>query len=368
MIARIMRTLAELQRGAGTPGPGAPGGLALDVRAVRTFDTPEFAGMTFLEVETGSALNRVQGMPFGWSINPYRGCSHACAYCFARPTHAYLNMSPVADFERRVVVKTNLVEVLRRELVRPSWAGEHVALGTNTDPYQRCEGRYGLMPGVIDALAEFLTPFSILTKGTLVTRDIDRLAAAARRVDVSAALTIGMLDDALWRSSEPGTPSPRARLDAVRALNDRGIPTGVMLAPIMPGLNDGHDELAALVDAAAAAGATHITPIVLHLRRSGERGRGGPPRPPGWQSVREVFWPWLTERHPELVGRYEALYRGASASAEYRREIEGFVAARRRSAWRRHGHPRAGSRRSRVQGAAVVARTPPGRGEQLRLW
>jgi DNA repair photolyase len=243
--------------------------------------------------------------------------------CFARPTHTYLNLNPLGDFEKTVVVKTNVVEVLRRELAKPSWSGEHVAMGTNTDPYQRCEGRYRLMPGIIEALAESLTPFSILTKGTLITRDLELLAAAAERVPVAAALTVGMLDEALWRSSEPGTPSPRARLDAVRALNDAGIPTGVMLAPIMPGLNDDAARLRALVDAAARAGAVHITPIVLHLR-------------PG---VREVFWPWLTEHHPELVDRYAALYRRADAGKAYRDEVGEFIRDERRAAWRRHGKP-----------------------------
>ena len=143
--------------------------------------------------------------------------------CFARPSHAYLNLSPGEDFEKTVVVKTNVDEVLRRELAKPTWRGEHVAMGTNTDPYQRCEGRYRLMPGIVDALAESLTPFSILTKGTLITRDLERLAAAAERVDAGCALTIGMLDRDLWRASEPGTPSPKARLDTVRALNEAGL-------------------------------------------------------------------------------------------------------------------------------------------------
>jgi DNA repair photolyase len=243
--------------------------------------------------------------------------------CFARPSHSYLNLSPLGDFERTIVVKTNLVEVLRRELARPSWTGEHVAMGTNTDPYQRCEGRYRLMPGVIDALAEGLTPFSILTKGTLIIRDLEPLRAAAERVYVSCALTIGMLDRELWRQVEPGAPSPQARLDAVTTLRRAGISVGVMLAPIMPGLNDDPDTLDALVDAAAAAGAAHITPIVLHLR-------------PG---VRELFWPWLAQAHPELVDRYRQLYRGANAAAEYRKRVEGFVAERRRAAWARHGRP-----------------------------
>ncbi len=272
--------------------------------------------------------------------------------CFARPTHAYLNLSPLGDFERTVVVKTNVVEVLRRELARPSWVGEHVAMGTNTDPYQRCEGRYGLMPGIIEALAASATPFSILTKGTLITRDLPVLAAAAKRVPVAAALTVGMLDETVWRDAEPGTPSPAARLSAVRRLNDAGIPTGVMLAPIMPDLNDDRAQLAELVDAAARAGAAHITPIVLHLR----------------PKVREVFWPWLTARHPELVDRYAALYRGSTAAAAYREEVEAFVRAERAKAWRRHGRPevpaqwrgRPGERRSPVTADPARPEVPTG--------
>ncbi len=243
--------------------------------------------------------------------------------CFARPSHAYLNMSPLGDFERTIVVKTNVAEVLRRELARTSWRGEHVAMGTNTDNYQRAEGRYRLMPGIIGALTEALTPFSILTKGTLITRDIPLLQAAAQRMPVSAALTIGMLDETVWREAEPGTPSPIARLAAVRKLNHAGIPTGIMLAPIMPGLNDDREQLSALVDAAVRTGATNVTPIVLHLR-------------PG---VREAFWPWLTEHHPELVGRYKALYRGSQAAASYRDEVQAFVKAQRAAAWKRHGGP-----------------------------
>src|SRR5680860_1233725 len=229
-------TLADLQRDPAAAPPDGRGTLPIAVSRTRTFDTPEFAGMTF-----------------PWSINPYRGCSHACTYCFARPTHAYLNLSPLDDFERTVVVKTNVAEVLRRELARRSWKGEHVAMGTNTDPYQRCEGRYRLMPGIIRALAESYTPFSVLTKGTLITRDLDELVAARRKVPVTAAMTIGMLDEQLWRDAEPGTPSPAARLRAVRQLNDAGIPTGIMLAPIMPGLNDDPEQLSALVEAAARA-------------------------------------------------------------------------------------------------------------------
>ena len=276
--------------------------------------------------------------------------------CFARPTHSYLNLSPLGDFEKTIVVKTNVAAVLKRELAKPSWKGEQVAMGTNTDPYQRCEGRYRLMPGIIEALGESRTPFSILTKGTLITRDIDRLLTAAEHVPVTAAMTIGMLDEDVWRSSEPGTPSPAARLSAVRALNDAGIPTGVMLAPIMPGLNDDPEQLSALVDRIATAGATHITPIVLHLR-------------PG---VREVFWPWLEQHHPELVERYRGLYRRSDAADEYRRAVTDFVVAQRKAAWRRHGKPtpppawqmdQGGPRR----GSHAVRGSGENGGEQLQL-
>ena len=344
-----MQRLADLQRAPGVVPADLPQ-LPLKVANVRTFDTPEFAGMQFLEVEASSALNRVKGMGFAWSINPYRGCSHSCNYCFARPTHKYLNLSPLEDFEKKIIVKTNVAEVLRRELAKPSWKGERVAMGTNTDPYQRCEGRYELMPGIIRNLAESRTPFSILTKGTLITRDIKLLSEAAEQVPVTAAMTIGMLDEKLWRSSESGTPSPAARLSAVRALNDAGIPTGVMLAPIMPGLNDDKEQLAALVHRIAAAGATHITPIVLHLR-------------PG---VREVFWPWLEREHPELVARYETLYRRSNAPEDYRKAVSAFVAEQRNQAWRRYGRPKA---RTILDGDLSRADGGPGEdhSEQLRL-
>ncbi|MGH8929072.1 MAG: radical SAM protein [Egibacteraceae bacterium] len=345
-----MTSIRDLQRAPDASPAAAPPTLPLQIERVRTFETPEFSGMRFLEVEAKSALNRVRGMPFPWSINPYRGCSHACRYCFARPSHTYLNLSPLDDFERTIVVKVNVAEVLRRELARPSWKGEQVAMGTNTDPYQRCEGRYRLMPGIIEALAEGLTPFSILTKGTLVTRDLEALRAAADRVSVTCALTIGMLDRRLWREAEPGTPSPQARLEAVARLNRAGIPTGVMIAPIMPGLNDDPDALDAVVDAAAAAGATHITPIVLHLR-------------PG---VRELFWPWLEQAYPALVGRYQQLYRGSSATAAYRKDVEALVAERRRLAWARHGRPDGHPTVRGVPRKRAPAQ-PSTQGHQLRL-
>jgi DNA repair photolyase len=223
--------------------------------------------------------------------------------CFARRTHEWLEFDSGRDFDTQVVVKTNLVEVLERELARPSWQREHVALGTNTDPYQRAEGRYRLMPGVIRALARSGTPFSILTKGTLLRRDVPLLAAAAADVPVGLGVSMAIWDDGLHSALEPGVPTPRARLDLVRALTDAGLPCGVFLAPVLPGLTDIIEHLDAAIGAIAAAGASGVTVIPLHLR-------------PG---AKEWFMAWLRGAHPELVLRYERMYvKRAYVPAEYR--------------------------------------------------
>src|SRR3954462_15637878 len=187
---------------------------------LRSIEVPEFPGLTFHEVRAKTALNVVpkgSAMPFAHTINTFRGCSHSCVYCFARGTHEWLELDSGADFDQQIVVKTNVVEVLRRELARSSWKREHVALGTNTDPYQRAEGRYRLMPGVIDALADSGTPFSILTKGTLARRDLPRLADAALAVPIQLAMSIAVFDDELQDAVEPGTPTATARLATVLA-------------------------------------------------------------------------------------------------------------------------------------------------------
>jgi DNA repair photolyase len=285
--------------------------------ARKTFDTPEFRGITFIETEAKSVINRVPGgaLPFDWTINPYRGCSHACVYCFARPTHTYLDMNAGRDFENKIVVKVNASEVLRRELAAKRWKGEHIAMGTGTDPYQRAEGRYRLMRGIIQALIDHRNPFSILTKGTLILRDLDLLVQAAEVAPVSAAFSIGTLDEQVWRETEPGTPHPKARMEAVRTLTEAGIPTGILMAPILPGLSDAPEQLRAVVEAAIDAGATHVSPILLHLR-------------PG---VREEFLPWLETEHPDLVERYLQLYRQSYGPRTMRdalgRQVSSLVAA-----------------------------------------
>jgi DNA repair photolyase len=250
-------------------------------------------------------------MPFRWTINPYRGCTHACKFCFARPTHKYLDFDPDRDFEREIVVKVNVPEVLRTELARPSWKGEHVALGTNTDPYQWVEGRYKLMPGIWEAFRDFANPCSVLTKSPLVLRDLKLLQEINEVAPVSANLSVPTLDEKAWRATEPHTPNPRARLEAVAELNRAGIPTGVLIAPLMPGINDSPEQVERILDLATEAGATHIGGIALHLR--GE--------------VREVFFDWLRSQRPDLVPRYEQLdSRGAYAPPAERQRLQDLAA------------------------------------------
>src|SRR5271170_415383 len=288
-----------------------------DEAIVRRFDAPEALETRFYEVRARSILNRVPAssrMPFRWTINPYRGCAHACVYCIARPTHTYLGFNAGRDFEREIVVKVNAPEVLRVELARPSWKGEHVALGTNTDPYQWVEGRYRLMEGIWEALRDAAggagNPCSVLTKSPLLLRDLPLMLQIAERVSFSACLSIPTLDEKAWRATEPHTPNPRARLEAVAELNRAGIPTGVLIAPLMPGVNDAPHQVEPLLEAATRAGATSIGGVALHLR--GE--------------VKGIFMDWLRSQRPDLVERYEELYsRGAYAPKEERERLARLV-------------------------------------------
>jgi DNA repair photolyase len=294
-----------------------------DEAVVRHFDAPEALQTRFYEVRARSILNRVPAasrMPFRWTINPYRGCAHACIFCFARPTHKYLDFDAGRDFEREIVVKVNSPELLRAELARSSWKGEHVALGTNTDPYQWVEGRYRLMEGIWEVMRDAAggagNPCSILTKSPLLLRDLPLMLQIAQRTQFNAGLSIPTLDEKAWRATEPHTPNPRARLEAVAELNRAGISTGILIAPLMPGINDAPEQVEPLLAAAMDAGASSIGGIALHLR----------------SGVKDVFMEWLRSARPDLVGRYEELYRrGAYAPSQERKRLAAMV--------RRSGRP-----------------------------
>jgi DNA repair photolyase len=280
-----------------------------DPAVVRHFDAPEALDTRFYEIRAKSALNRVpeaSRMPFRWTVNPYRGCSHACKFCFARPTHTYLGFNAGRDFEREIVVKVNTPELVRAGLSKRSWEGEHVALGTNTDPYQWVESKYELMPGVWEAMRDHRNPCSVLSKSPLMLRDIDLFKELVEVTDFSAMFSIPTLDPKAWRASEPHTPHPRKRMEAVAELNRQGIPCGILIAPLMPGINDGPGQVEEILELAAEAGAVSVGGVALHLR--GE--------------VRQVFMDWLESYRPDLVPRYRELYRrGAYAPADVRERL-----------------------------------------------
>lgn len=251
-------------------------------------------GLCVEPIRAKSALNRVNApsMPFLWSLNPYRSCSHSCPYCYARAYHEWLELDAGADFDTRILVKENLPELLSRELARPSWRGELVAIGTAVDPYQPAEGKYRLTRGVVEVLVERSNPFSILTKSTLALRDLELFVEAAQRTDVSVNFSIGTLDPEVWKTTEPGTPHPQRRIEAVAKLTDAGVPSSVLVAPLLPGLSDRPDQIAAVERACREAGAHSVSRIRLHLR-------------PG---VKQHFMGWLALKRPDLVPEYERLY------------------------------------------------------------
>jgi DNA repair photolyase len=247
--------------------------------------------------------------------------------CFARPTHRYLDFDAGRDFEKEIVVKVNVPEVARAELMRPSWKREHVALGTNTDPYQWVEGRYRLMPGIWEAMRDSGTPSSVLTKSPLLLRDIELFKQIHEVAGFAANLSIPTLDEKAWRASEPHTPHPRKRIEAVAELNRAGIPTGVLIAPLMPGINDSPEQVEEILELCGEAGAVNIGGIPLHLR--GE--------------VRDIFFEWLRSYRPDLVPRYEQLYaRGAYVGREERDRMQALVRRAPRSdgiRWPRRSTP-----------------------------
>jgi DNA repair photolyase len=285
-----------------------------------------------------SALNRVQGMPFGWSLNPYMGCAHRCTFCYVRAFEARADRPADDRYGTSIRVKTNVAEVLRRELARASWEREPVAIGAATDPYQPAEGRYRLTRACIEALAAAANPFAIITRGPLIVRDLDVLVAAARVADVSVTFSIPTLDEEIWRRTEPGTAPPRQRMRALKRLVDAGIRTGVGMAPILPGLTDRPELLAEVVRAARAAGATGIWSNLLYLK-------------PG---TREHFLDALERDWPELLPDYERLYaRRAYLPADETKPVREQV----RTLARSHG----------IRDRRTVRLEPPPEPEQLRF-
>jgi DNA repair photolyase len=282
--------------------------------------------IAYREEPCKSALNRVTGMPFGWSLNPYMGCAHRCTFCYVRAFELRADRPSGERYGTSIRVKTNVAEVLRCELARPSWAGEHVAIGAATDPYQPAEGRYRLTRACVEALRDAAQDFSIITRGPLIVRDAELLAEAAARADVSVTFSVPTLDHDVWRTTEPGTSPPRQRLRALKVLVEHGVRASVGMAPLLPGLSDRPEQLREVVAAAREAGACGVWANLLYLK-------------PG---TREHFLRCLERDWPELLPEYEQLYAGraylpAKVSAPARAEVR-----------RLAGEQRIGAQRTRV--------------------
>ncbi len=264
---------------------------------------PRVARPRVTEIRCKTALNRVRGMGFHWSLNPYRGCEHHCAYCYARTTHAFLGLDVGEDFASQLFAKTNVAEVLRAELGRKSWQRELVAIGTSTDPYQPLEGRYRLTRACLTVLASTATPATVTTKGTLVVRDVDVLLALHQRAGAGVNVSLITLDQDIWRALEPGTPPPEQRLRALRRLVDAGVPAGVALAPVLPGLTDAPSSLEAVVRAAVDNGASWLWAGSIHME----------------PAIRDYFLECLDKHFPQAIGPYQRVFgaRGGPARARY---------------------------------------------------
>ncbi len=277
------------------------------------------AGAEVQEIHCKSLINRVDvpNFPFRWAINPYRGCRHACTYCYARPTHEFLGLDSGREFEQRVFAKVNAPEVLRQELARPKWQGEAIAIGTASDPYEPAESQYKLTRRILEVLLEFQNPVSITTKGVLVRRDVDVLRELSHVADAQVVFSVGSIDDQTWKLTEPGAPRPLARLEAMQYLVENGVNAGVILAPLLPGISDSSESIHAVVSAAASHRAQFLAANVLFLK-------------PG---SKEWFMPMLREAYPRLVPAYEKLYRKTYAPREYARQVQQAVEEARRT-WR----------------------------------
>ena len=261
------------------------------------------AGTEVQEIHCKTLLNRIDapGFPFRWTMNPYRGCRHACRYCYARPTHEYWGLDAGREFEQRVFAKVNAPEVLRHELRKPSWRGEPIAIGTASDPYEPAESQYRLTRRILEVLRDHRNPASITTKGTLVKRDVDVLRELDLEASVQVSFSVGSIDDQVWKETEPGAPGPMARLEAMQFLVENGINAGVSMAPILPGISDSPESIEAVVEAAAAHGARFLSANLLFLK-------------PG---SKEWFMPLIKEAYPHLIPGYSKIYRQTYAPRDY---------------------------------------------------
>jgi DNA repair photolyase len=263
----------------------------------------------YQEVVCRSALNRVKGMPFNWTLNPYRGCTHGCHYCFARRYHVQFEMNTDDEFASVILVKRNFVEVLGRELDRPTWVRETVAFGTATDPYQPIEGHYRLTRGALEALTRGRTPIGLITKGPMVVRDKDVLADLSKAASCTVYMSVPTVDEDAWRALEPGTAHPLQRLRAVRELVDAGVNAGVLMAPVVPGFTSSLSKLERTIEAFADFGARFVGCNVMHLE----------------DGTRTHFMAFIEREFPAMLPRFERLYRSKYAPESYRKEVKAMV-------------------------------------------
>lgn len=277
-------------------------------------------GVEVVEQQAKSVINAVPGMPFKWSINPYRGCYHQCRFCYARRTHTYLEADGMKQWGSKIYVKVNAAAVVRSEVSKRSWKHEHVAIGTATDPYQPLEGTYRITRGILEALRDYHTPAGIITRSPLIVRDIDVLQSLARTAGAGVSVSIATMDDALAREIEPTVAPPRQRLRAVRMLADAGIDVSVALAPVLPGITDAREQLEAVVREARAAGARRVWHNTLNLH----------------DVTRNEFFRYLKEHRPEMIAQYADLYRGKYAPRAISEEIDARVHAAYDTAPARH--------------------------------
>lgn len=275
------------------------------------------AGADVQEIFCKTLINRVDApnFPFRWTLNPYRGCRHACTYCFARPTHEFLGLDSGREFDQRVFAKVNAPEVLRQELRRPKWQRESIAIGTASDPYEPAEAKYQLTRRILQVLRDFENPASITTKGVLVRRDLDVLQELGAVAEVQVTFSVGSIDEDVWKLTEPGAPSPMARLEAMQFLVENGVRAGVIMAPLLPGISDSAESIDAVAEAAAEHQAQYLGANVLFLK-------------PG---SREWFMPMLSEAYPRLAPGYNSLYQKTYAPREYTRKVLDLVEESRRS-------------------------------------